>query len=101
MSKAVLAMDMPENCLECPLRYEADQLLLGDFKYQKLFRCLFMPENIEDVYLEDIMDKKQDWCPLKPMPEKIHNDNGYDEYSDGYDAGWNSCIDAIGGGNSD
>ena len=95
MSKAVLVMDMPKNCFECPLRYEADQFLLGDFKYQKLFRCLFMPENIEDVYLEDIMDKKQDWCPLKPMPEKMECPamNGAN-----YEAGWNACIYAIGGG---
>lgn len=101
MSKAVLVMDMPENCLECPLCYKADKLSLGDFKYQILYRCRMEPDDIEEVYLEDIIHKKPDWCPLKPMPEKIHNDNGYDEYSDGYDAGWNSCIDAIGGGDYD
>ena len=70
--------------------------------YKKYGMCKFLGED-EECYATgasptlsgDLLGRKPDWCPLRPMPEKIHNDNGYDEYSDGYDAGWNACIDAI------
>ena len=84
MSKAVFAMDMPESCYQCPFGND-------NFECDVIGRPLDVNQKIE----------KPGWCPLRPMPEKIHDDNGYDEYSDGYDAGWNACIDAIGGGEND
>ena len=41
------------------------------------------------------MEIKPDWCPLNPIPEKQINNNLYDEYYDGFNAGWNACIDEI------
>ena len=82
MSKAVFAMDMPESCYQCPFGND-------NFECDVIGRPLDVNQKIE----------KPGWCPLRHKPEKIHDDNGYDEYSDGYDAGWNACIDAIGGGN--
>ena len=98
MSKGFLAMDMPGCCLECPLCYKADKLSLGDFRYQILYRCRMEPDDIEEVYLKDIIHKRQDWCPLKPMPEKMECPamNGAN-----YEAGWNAYIDAIGGNESE
>ena len=83
MSKAVLVMDMPERCHDCPF-------LDGDDA------CLAMDTSSVGV---DVLKEKPDWCPLVPMPEKIP------EPKDGYEAievsikrdGWNSCIDAITG----
>lgn len=76
MSKAVLVMDMPERCAWCPLGR-----LFGTAGAVECNVANKVNRNCESV---------SDWCPLRPMPEKIHNDNGYDEYSDGYDAGWNA-----------
>ncbi len=96
--KAVLVMDMPENCLECPLRYHDGDTPLGDFKFQRLYRCRLEPEDIEDIYLSDIINKKQDWCPLKEMPEKKtlpEHTACFDVYENGCRDGWNACIDEI------
>ena len=41
------------------------------------------------------MEIKPDWCPLNPIPEKQINNNLYDEYYEGFDAGRNACIDEI------
>ena len=99
--KAVSVMDMPDNCFECPFCYKAEDFSLGDFKFQKMFRCKLEPEDIEDVYLSNIMNKKPDWCPLKPMPEKMQVCGKY-PHPDGivpsYKIGWNACIDKIMGG---
>ena len=36
--------------------------------------------------------KRPDWCPLKPMPEKM---NCPPMNGENYEAGWNACIYAI------
>lgn len=86
MSKAVLIIDMPESCEECPLQLEVEsgkKIVLG--------------VNIcrgSGMYNQD-SSKKPEWCYLRPMPEKMEcpGMNGVN-----YEAGWNSCIDAIEGG---
>jgi hypothetical protein len=102
--KAILVLEMPENCLECPFRYKSEEMFLGNFTYQSLFRCKFEPEGLceddgDTVYLNDIMMKsKPDWCPLKPMPEKIQVCGKYPQ-PDGIvpscKIGYNACIDEI------
>lgn len=100
MIKAVLVMDMPSSCLECPLRYESEEISLGNFSYQKLFRCKCEPENISEdngdiVFLNNIMmESKPDWCPLRELPEKKEYD-GLMEYDDIYADGYNACIDEL------
>lgn len=100
MSKAILVMDMPKLCLECPFMYMSEDIPLGNFTYQSLFRCKGEPEGLceddgDTVYLNDIMMKsKPTWCPLKEVPQKkelylsINNKRGYCE-------GYNACIDEI------
>ena len=87
MSKAVLVMEMPERCEECPLQLEVENekgIELGTNICRGLGK-----------YNKD-SGKKPDWCPLRPMPEKKQN-----ACTHGFAGGWNACIDAIGGGNSD
>ena len=67
MKKAYFVIDEPSCCSECPMSYLSEEVHLGDLKYQKLFRCKIQPEDIEDIYLEDIINKKPKWCPLKPV----------------------------------
>ena len=50
MSKAILIIDMPEHCYECPL--------------ENTKRCPFLWEDVESL------DKPKD-CPLKPYKEAI------------------------------
>lgn len=82
MSKAVLIMDMPESCRECPL-----ELIKG--------QCAVNSEITKDNTI------KPDWCPLRPMPEKAEKrktDNVHDII---IKQGWNACIDELTAGSSE
>lgn len=91
MSKAILVMDMPKKCYDCPFLNEDVE-------------CLAFNTNYIEV---DGLKKKPDWCPLVPMPEKkpesaagiSFNLNGSrcETVGDKYVRGWNACIDAITG----
>lgn len=83
MAKAVLVMDMPEQvCQKCILCYETEN--------EDEYLCCATGKLVPD-------GEKPDWCPLRELPEKVHNDNGCDEYSDGHDAGFNACLNKIAG----
>ena len=89
MSKSMLVMDTPENCGKC--------------KFISVFWCRAM--HCRRVPNNDVIP---DWCPLKPLPEKMKLTGVYGrEYfqSNGkmpsYKIGWNDCIDVIAGGNYD
>lgn len=80
MAKAVLIMDMPEDCNDCYAMYVS---LSERF-------CRATEENLS------AKAERPDWCPLRELPEKSdhpeHCDNGR------FDAGWNGCLVAIEGG---
>lgn len=84
MSKSVLVLDTPKNCNSCVLCCGR----LYPFCKMNVFR------DIEDS------DTVPDWCPLKPLPEKITRVAVTDHWNS-IKAGWNNCIDAITGENSD
>lgn len=68
-------------------------LIIGDY-----FFCTITID--KDGVARQIRDdlygvKKQDWCPLKPLPEKDDFDDPYDEYYTGYRDGWNRCLEEI------
>ena len=100
MSKAVLVMDMPNNCMECVFCFEIDEGIEAS--------CMISIEpNDEDLCraIEDYCQCKPDWCPLNPMPEKkperTIRSRGEGGIFEIYEAplpenkGWNDCIDAI------
>ena len=89
MSKAVLVIDMPKTCYECPLCDELES-------------CLGTDTNTIDV---DILKGKPGWCPLRPLPKKRSKgflravDTGKyikAEFSQ-VAVGWNACLREIGG----
>ena len=91
MSKAVLVMDMPENCKECNMSILSREPHTG----QMCFRCVHHP-----MFLVEIKKKtKPDWCPLKPMPEKkVLSGDVADIQKMGkelVDIGYNACIDEL------
>ena len=77
MGKAVMVIDTPESCDKCPCFCD----------YYSDMNCRINHRTINYPYPKDF---RQKWCPLKKMPDEEHNDLEYDEYSDGYDDGWNS-----------
>lgn len=91
MPKAVLVMGMPKSCSKCKFIYE----------FQGIKKCQLMNvlnNGASKLSQSTFTQKRHDWCPLRELPEKVHNDNGFDEYSDGYDAGFNACLNEIAGG---
>ena len=70
--KAILVLDMPNDCDDCPLNAHTDY----DF----------------DICWVD--KKSKGVCPLKPMPEKMRTDAD-DIEEDSYIQGWNECLEEV------
>lgn len=87
MSKAMLIMDMPRCCVECPCFNEN----YASCSKEKLYLSLY---NIEAI--------KPNWCPLRELPEKKESDIEKYHYGEmkkwHYSEGYNACIDEILGG---
>lgn len=83
MSKSVLVVNTPRKCIGCQF-----------FKSTYSLHCILASGNIEDI------ESKPDWCPLKPLPEKMTG-VVLTEHWGGVKKGWNGCIDEITGGNVD
>lgn len=87
MAKAILVMDMPENCGKCDC-------------CKNCFCYVPSVTNDKNDVIDYVQSKtKPDWRPLKPMPGKatrsIHDTDG----TWFWNQGWNACIDKILGGN--
>ena len=84
MNKAVLVIDMPNVCWQCPFCETWDVI-----PSVEEYSCTV--KNIEvDKY------RKPDWCPLKPMPRMrfTYMDHDNDAILN-YNNGWNDCIGKI------
>lgn len=77
--KAILVIDMPKNCHDCPCYHEG------------YGRCTITAKFIEEVGIVD------SWCPLKPMPQKAEyeGDRGIDIVGKVWTEGWNACLKEI------
>lgn len=82
MAKAVLVMDMPDDCPLCKF-FDLDG------------QCHAV--DVENPWSTDPEKAKPDWCPLRELPEKIPElKSGYEDISTSIRrAGWNACLDKI------
>ena len=84
--KAVLVIDMPDHCKNCPLHdissMEGDWLCLAaGGKWIETQRT--------------VPEQKPKWCPLRLLPRKLTEaDISWGEQR-GYRGGWNNCLDEI------
>ena len=84
MNKAILVIDMPKNCYDCPLSVR-DEYDLG-------FECCLQYKGYVD------RNGKPNWCPLKPAPEKYEIDKEKCSdpfYEFEFEYGYNQCVDEI------
>ena len=79
--KAVLVIDMPENCMECKLEGYAENT--GETY------CIVNDRETGSY------EEKPDWCPLKPLPEKKQIHQIDPVFLRGAKNGYNACIDEI------
>lgn len=96
MSKSVLVIDTPENCLDCQFCHELDEgveaccSISDDDKDASLMKKI----NCEYGYCQG----KPNWCPLMDLPEKDNGDYPANTSDASFVEGWNQCIDEITGG---
>ena len=83
MAKAILVMDMPNSCKECDF---------ADERYQYCNVIWFGKD------VSDYVKCRHEDCPLREVPQKKDEPPFYLTYDEGYDAGYNACIDEILGG---
>lgn len=89
MSKSVLVMNTPERgCISCPIGQND-----SNCRITRIY-CPIAEETAFDGEAESIPD----WCPLKPLPEKITTENDMTDYQCGMIDGRNQCINEIAGG---
>lgn len=86
MAKAVLIMDMPDDCIMCKFQNTDDD------------ECY--ATGSEELSLGDFEKTKPDWCPLRELPEKKDtlttlecHSNG--KWTESMKAGYNACLDEI------
>ena len=77
MDKAILVIDMPKGCYECPLAVET---------VHNYDACCITGSRIMSY-------DKFDWCPLKLAPKPIEVNYGSDEQD--WEKGYNSCVEQI------
>lgn len=94
--KGIIVLDkIPKACVDCPMCYHAGDMSIGNFKYERLYRCKLEPEEIEGGYLCDILHKKPEWCVVKKSPTKLR----YCDYKNAREfvEGFNVCVETITG----
>ena len=83
MSKGIIVVDVPENCMECEYR---------------LTNGYCIPSR-KDIFKFALSKQKPDWCPIQPMPEKKpltgEASSPRDVLEEVLRAGYNTCIDEI------
>ena len=93
MSKAILVMDMPKDCLHCGLR----KVIHINEKYYQHCGLDTNGYCLESFFKEDDLKDgfKSEHCPLRKVPKKVKIDCSLTEYQIGVRSGYNFCIDEI------
>ena len=83
MSKAILVMDMPKSCAECPCCY------ITEGCYSDICQVNYF--GLEEGYEKG----RPNWCPLRELPQKQENSTTNSTFIRGYKNGYNDCIHNI------
>lgn len=91
MPKAVLIMDMPESCGECPFCRGLNECKVKKYLVRDRLFTIFT------VDAQIMEGGKPSWCPLRELPEKIPDlEHGYENVEKSIiRIGWNACLDMI------
>ena len=80
MAKGIIVMDIPASCDNCELMCTNQ----NDDKF-----CF------KHGFHEPIESTRPDWCPIKPLPEKITHKSRQGLLQEQVALGWNLCLDEI------
>lgn len=82
MNKAILVIDMPDSCGECPIHASYADSAFSIREYW----CAVKGEDVNPK-------NKPDWCPLQPAPKE--QEIWYGDDSQDWDKGYNACLREI------
>ena len=85
MEKAILILDQPKNCLECPVGVNNSCIM------ELYISCGVAGRGAIGAEAKTIPE----WCPLKPMPEKKNVTPDDTTGAVAVKFGWNNCIDEV------
>lgn len=81
--KAVLVIDTPKDCGDCPCLHDELWMCQADTEYHRGAEYSGRPS----------------WCPLRPLPEKkpiSYHDDLYGDVEKNYtNIGWNLCLEEL------
>lgn len=86
MKKAVIVIEMPKNCDDCPFRVLSD-------KYHCVVNGRYCGD--EQGFYSSLT--KPSWCPLRPLPEKWERQPYNSQSRVDWKIGYNDCLDDIQG----
>ena len=94
MSKAVLVIDMPKSCGECPFCRGLNECKVKKYLVRDRLCTIFT------VDAQIMEGGKPSWCPLRELPEKqdtiiYENDDWGTVDLKTKGEGWNACLDDI------
>lgn len=95
MKKSVFVMETPETCCDCHFCYELNEGI-------EAF-CYVANSDTNKTLIKEIDCKggycngKPDWCPLRPLPEKIEVGDVDNIHNFNRAVGWNTCLDEVTG----
>lgn len=81
MGKAILVIDMPKCCNECPICVSWEVVPAVEEYY-----CAVKNNDVD-------RRNKPSWCPLKPAPEE--QEVWYDDPKSDWERGYNNCVREI------
>ena len=94
MSKAMLIMNMPECCARCNLCVLHSDYVSIEYECRgtKFYNGYVKVHPRID---RKLLNKRQDWCPLREVPRKIGYAKWIDDLFIAYADGYNACLDEI------
>ena len=102
MSKSVLVIDTPKSCYNCPFGTEYYDIYIYKGNCELAEHLGKIMTLLTEEYYGFESKSRPEWCPLKPLPEKMIIPRGA-RNTDGleYASGYNTCINEIKGGEAD
>lgn len=104
MNKSVLIIDTPRSCVTCPLSFYNDYYKEHQCRGREYYRTI--KDYKEQGRYIGPDDKRPDWCPLLPLPERkdltkyTTGSTGLDKVIQyAHDQGYNDCLSELIGGN--
>lgn len=91
--KGIIVVDIPEACVDCQFCAEFSE---GIEAY-----CILKINEDEFREIDDYCQYVPEWCPIKPLPEKMKASRGMMNRLKDEIRGYNFCIDKILKGNKE